>query len=127
MVRVHVGEPFWSTSGLAEEAVLKTVAPAKVSRVQIPGAPRFHPCSSIDQSRLLLRDRCERESRRGYQGPHGAKAACLVLSQKTSEHYRVRAPVSSLCSSKAEPPVDNWETEERYLAEGPFGCLAERD
>ena len=48
VVRVHVGEPFWSTSGLVEEAVLKTVAPFEVSGVQVPGAPPFHPCSSID-------------------------------------------------------------------------------
>ena len=35
-----------------EEAVLKTVAPCKVSGVQVPGAPLFsRPCSSTDSER----------------------------------------------------------------------------
>ena len=91
MVQVHVGEPFWSTSGKVEEPVLKTAAPDKVSGVQVPGAPLFVPVAQQIQSRLLLRGRCECDSRQGYAGPHGAKAAHLVLNQKTSEHYRVRA------------------------------------
>ena len=38
---------------LAEEAVLKTVAPAMVSKVRVLGAPLFsRPCSSIDLERF---------------------------------------------------------------------------
>ena len=54
---------------LAEDAVLKTVAPAMVFKVRVLGALR------------LTR-------------PHGAIAARLVLNQETPEHYRVRVPFS---------------------------------
>ena len=93
VVRVHVGEPlFWSTSGLVEEAVPKTVIPQ----------PRDPGCKS-----LVLR----------LFRPHGAKAAYLVVNQTIPERYRVRAPLTSLRSSIAEHPVDNRETGERYPAE----------
>ena len=52
---------------LVEDAVLKTVAPAMVSKVRVLGAPHF------------IR-------------PDGAVAARLVLNQETPEHYRVRVP-----------------------------------
>ena len=123
VVQVHVGEPFFkrSTSGLVEEPVPKTVAPSKGVRGANPWCSAIlHPRSSIDQSRLLLSGRCECNPRRGYQSPHGAIAAHLVLNQQTPEHYRVRAPLPSLRSSKAEHPVDNRETGERYPAEEPL-------
>ena len=53
---------------LVEEAVLKTVAPSKVSKVRVLGAPP------------------------SFIRPHGAIAARLVLNQETPEHYRVRVP-----------------------------------
>lgn len=53
---------------LAEDAVLKTVAPAMVSKVRVLGAPPF-------------------------TRPHGAKAARLILNQQNSAQYRVRVPL----------------------------------
>ena len=71
VVRIHVGEPFWSTSGLVEETVLKTAAPSKVSGVQVPGAPLFNV--PVAQQALYHRAKCNQAARRGHHACPGIR------------------------------------------------------
>jgi hypothetical protein len=101
LVRYQGEEPFFSTERvrLVEDAVLKTVAPGMVSKVQILGAPP-----------VFIR-------------PHGAIAARPALYRQTSEHYRVRVPTfRSLDSSKGEQPAHIRQTVERYHVGRPIYC-----
>ena len=66
---------------LAEDAVLKTVAPAMVSKVRVLGAPPFHPPA-------------EEEGNREAGGwASGAIAARLVLNQERAA--RKRPPINA--------------------------------
>jgi hypothetical protein len=121
VVRVHVGEPFWSTSGLVEEAVLKTVAPSKVSGVQIPGAPLFHPCSSIESEP----PRPKRQMRVQLSPGMPRSAWCKSRTFGSQPEDLGALPGAgaffiTFYSSKVEHPADNRETGEHYLVEGPF-------
>lgn len=88
-----------------EEDVSKTVTPARVSRVQVLGAPPIFttPDSSIAERPAYIR--------------------------LTGERYLLGRPFlhSSLRSSIAEHPPDKRKTVARYHAEGPQGCVAETD
>ena len=97
---------------LAEDAVLKTVAPAMVSKVRVLGAPPFHPPAWCNSSTL--------GSQPGNPGALPGAGATFIrpIAQKESDRLtsgRPRSVTSSgdhfsfLRSSKAEPSPDKRE------------------